>query len=460
MADGCNHFSFSGAAGSFKMSPSLPGPPGPPGKSAYEAAVEGGYTGTEAEFNTALGEVDTALQPSDVDAELSGSSTNPVQNKVVKSALDNKAPVIIDTASGAVASFPDGADGLPLHKLTVQIEPVQAGSGDPSPTNIRPISGWNGMTGGITAKNFVDKTEYIYPSDAFGVTLTYRQDGTITANGTGTNETPKIKVLTNKFTLPAGSYVFSGAGGINDDSYLRIRKYVDGVFNSNLISGNGTFTLQQAATVDIVFYLRANTTLNNVTYYPMIRLASDSDPTFEPYKGQTYQISWQTEAGTVYGGTLDATNGVLSVTNRTRFVSVDGNKILRAGTTAGGYNFIELKSKYFEDIQEIVMSNAYPVVTLVSPLGIWLSTDKTRIFVYDNRFVDLQTAKDIADTTNIQVLYALTTPVTYQLTPQEVATLLGVNNIWADCGQVSVEYRADTKLYIDSKIAAAVAALS
>ena len=47
------------------------------------------------------------------------------------------------TASGAIASFNDGANA-PVVDLTVSIEPVQSGSGDPSPDNVRPISGWTG----------------------------------------------------------------------------------------------------------------------------------------------------------------------------------------------------------------------------------------------------------------------------------------------------------------------------
>jgi hypothetical protein len=42
----------------------------------------------------------------------------------------------------------------------------------------------------------------------------------------------------------------------------------------------------------------------------------------------------------------------------------------------------------------------------------------------------------------------LKTPVTYQLTPTEVTLLLGYNNVWADTGDTTVTYRADTKLYI------------
>lgn len=47
------------------------------------------------------------------------------------------------TASGAVASFSDGAEDVPMDSCVVSIEPVQSGSGDPSPSNVRPISGWS-----------------------------------------------------------------------------------------------------------------------------------------------------------------------------------------------------------------------------------------------------------------------------------------------------------------------------
>lgn len=40
-----------------------------------------------------------------VDSELSDTSTNPVQNKVIKNALDNKSDVVIDTATGNKVVF-------------------------------------------------------------------------------------------------------------------------------------------------------------------------------------------------------------------------------------------------------------------------------------------------------------------------------------------------------------------
>jgi hypothetical protein len=40
------------------------------------------------------------------------------------------------------------------------------------------------------------------------------------------------------------------------------------------------------------------------------------------------------------------------------------------------------------------------------------------------------------------------TPVVYDITPIVIPSLYGQNNIYADTGDVSVTYRADTKLYI------------
>lgn len=56
------------------------------------------------------------------------------------------APPITAEESGAIASFSDGAGDLPVADLTVSIVPKQAGSGTPSPSNVRAISGFTAAT--------------------------------------------------------------------------------------------------------------------------------------------------------------------------------------------------------------------------------------------------------------------------------------------------------------------------
>ena len=75
---------------------------------------------------------------------------------------------------GAIASFNDG-QALPLTKLLIDIEPVQARSGDPSPNNERPIYGWSACNINDTGTNVWDEEWEVgtindsgnnYPSDS------------------------------------------------------------------------------------------------------------------------------------------------------------------------------------------------------------------------------------------------------------------------------------------------------
>ena len=52
--------------------------------------------------------------------------------------------------------------------------------------------------------------------------------------------------------------------------------------------------------------------------------------------------------------------------------------------------------------------------------------------------------------TPAQVVAKTITKTTYQLTPVQIAALAGLNNVWADCGPVEVEWVRDTEAVIDA----------
>ena len=186
---------------------------------------------------------------------------------------------------------------------------------------------------------------------------------------------------------------------------------------------------------------------------------------YEPYQGATYDITFPSAAGTVYGGTLDVTTGVLTVDmavvamgslswvyypNHLRF----GVKINGARYSGTGFGFDGACSIYAVSTANYVRMADKSVVIGCNFLG---NTDAAMI-VQDSAYTDAAVFKSAVS--GQKLVYPLATPVTYQLTPTEVTTLLGTNNIWADCGDSTVEYRADTKLYIDKKIAALAAAMN
>ena len=61
------------------------------------------------------------------------------------------------------------------------------------------------------------------------------------------------------------------------------------------------------------------------------------------------------------------------------------------------------------------------------------------IFVNDG-FTSVADANTLMASQKPTVVYPLATPQTYQLTPEEVDLLLGTNNIWADSGDITVQY--------------------
>lgn len=76
-----------------------------------------------------------------------------------------------DSASGSVASFSDGAGGVFAKNVKVNITPSQSGSGDPSPTNIRPISGYTQAVVTNTGSGKTFSATVDFPTTIYGGTL-------------------------------------------------------------------------------------------------------------------------------------------------------------------------------------------------------------------------------------------------------------------------------------------------
>ena len=98
------------------------------------------------------------------------------------------------------------------------------------------------------------------------------------------------------------------------------------------------------------------------------------------------------------------------------------------------------------------------MVASTNELGISGYQNSNDMYIRDLAYSDTTSFR--AAMNGVQICYYLATPIEVQLTPTEITTLLGTNNIFADCGDTTVDYYADTTLFVNKKIAAAVAALS
>jgi len=222
------------------------------------------------------------------------------------------------SASGAMVSFTDGSNE-PLSDLVIFITAAQSGSGDPSPTNIRPISGWTGAN--ITNKDDIDN----------------------------------------------------------------------------------------------------------------------------PTVANNYSVSWESEAGTVYGGNIDLVSGVLTVTHgmadlgKLTWTYVNPQNFFNADTTSIGIKSASSIDLICENYKYMGRGSTN-AMTSAQTGTIYhyndTSNNNTMVRVKDTDYTDATAFKTAMN--GVKLVYELATPLTYQLTPIMVRTLLGNNNIYADCGAIDV----------------------
>ena len=372
------------------------------------------------------------------------------------------------TVSGAVAYFMDGADGIPVRSLTAQIAPVQA-AGTPTPESPLPISGWTKATIPATGSNILD------PSTS--------EVGYIRADGSINIVTPvNYGVHSALIPVHAGdNLLLTGFYNYPTTDYFRIHGYDS---NGNWVEqlSFGTANDQQpnvrvTATVpDDIYYAKISyTTLAK----RMMLVFGSEDLPYAPFVGKTVSVNWQTEAGTVYGGTITYLGnklwqllptkagvdlGTLSWTAQ----SMSGNRtafyVPQSSLPAA-----PLYPQFSSDVPDALSSIATPTYQTASSWGVnsFLFTASAGVlpanalaYIFDaNQFADADDFR--AAVTGQTLVYALATPAApISLTADDVLSLLGDTNVWADCGDVSVDYRADTTLYIDGKVNAIMAAIA
>jgi len=322
--------------------------------------------------------------------------------------------------------------------------------------NICPISGWDSVDVNVRGKN-LNIFPYHEPSKtANGITWTVNSDGTVTANGTATATSLFIFHFrgTGDLLLKQGEYIISGcpSGGSSSTYRITSNRLVDGVgvnYPGADVGSGYTINVTEDTVIGVFASVATGATVNNLVFRPMIRLASDTDATFEPYNGNTTTVDL---GQTVYGGSLNVTTGVLTVDR----AMVDLGTLTWTRNTSD-YSYAYFYSNGLLRYSQIpLVCSHYPFVyggkaSLTTDKSIaYYSATSTRMTIRDDSYTDATSFKTAMS--GAQCVYSLLNPQIYQLTPTQVNTLLGgQNNVWADSGSVDVIYRADTKTYIDNK---------
>lgn len=419
-----------------------------------------------------------------------------------------------------------------LKSLLIPWTPTQSGSGDPSPSNVRPISGITGLnvyhpgnnivppdaeyeenyfinsSGEVESNNSYKYTPDYIPvepnttyyvsmnktiSTALGFTVPLYDSskgfierivaigssgssgkGTYTGSFTTTSATAfiRISVPKNSDTIEVRNQknyavVFPALGkNLFDKTDIKENKSIDasgeiinvnGYVISDLIPINGqcVFTATQLSVTGGKLRLatynssgtfierfvansvgvgsKENITVNNsnVAY---VRICMN--PTTESIDDAMVELgttatTYEPYTNTVYGGSLDLTTGVLTVEWAIFDLSQQDWSITQATNYKLRYCTIgEMKAN-----DTLLFCNQYAYGNLdINDLSIQKYTvrDNARIKIRDDSKQELTKAEWEAAIEGVYIASTLATPVTYQLTPTDIQTLIGDNVIWSD----------------------------
>lgn len=322
---------------------------------------------------------------------------------------------LIATATSGLVSFTTNV--IRPVKVTCEFSPVQEGTGDPSPDNVRPISGWTGCEIGHSGENLI--TNYLHANvnssgkvvshDTYDIALAPVQSG------------QKYKIAGETSDSASGVYAFFRTKpAINSTSY------------------NGERTVYNIENTDII--------TAPITGWIAVRTMKNVR-TVSIEKAELLTISWQTEAGTVYGGTvtLNEDGSADVVETYGQFVLNGNNSFAKQGSTG-----------WYTTIHPFALTggkNSISYCDSLKKINQQTSTAFGITFGYSgaNRIIITGSQADYSTSAKLNAYFSshpatcvsvLATPQTYHFSDiGQLQSFLDTNNIWHNMnGGITVEY--------------------
>ena len=338
---------------------------------------------------------------------------------------------LIRSVSGNLLNFKSAAQ-VPFESLVVNFEPVQSGSGDPSPTNIRPISGWSGANITKCGKNIFNILSYPLTGGwIHGGDGGYRSSSTTqykcTQDYIPISQFQGIKLVLNKRTDGTNP-------GIGFYSDTNENSFISGIKNNNSTKNTPwIFTIPQNAK-----YMRFTVPYSALNIQLEV---GETATAYEPYTSISYPVSW-TSQGTVYGGYVDLVSGILSAD---KIIFARNSSTMDNGEKYPGWRNSGIKQYIGAGLNGIVRDkNGNNMLCNVEPYyrANTTSSNTGELFFRKTDFgVGEAEFKEMAIDMQFIIPLNAVNPITYQLTPQQLKALRGANNIWSDAnGTVEAEF--------------------
>lgn len=360
--------------------------------------------------------------------------------------------------------------GYPLG-VKAKWEPVQEGSGDPSPENIRPIKGRDAVTVTRCGENLLNYDEFKTVPIINGTSVWENNGVTITA----INDDASTNFIYSSF--PTGARIPVTAGTVitlswDSDENTKGKVYIfDNGRQQSLTSADNanakhvTHTCKNDAKF-ITFRFGVSKAGDTIHYKNIqITLGSTAPTTYTPYIGQTNTL---TLPETIYGGEVDAVTG-------------EGQKTWQLLNNLSSYNYYEGKAeggwvqsedaiawflydpKFFPK-EAKVLSNIFNVVSNIA------NTVRPYTIGGKNNYIAFRLPRSVAATRNdvknwlasngVEIAFKPITQTPFTATgAQPIPALAGTNTVLTDADSATVTGRADPIKRIED-LEAAVASIN
>jgi hypothetical protein len=336
----------------------------------------------------------------------------------------------LEESGNPVVCYP--VAGYPLG-VKASWEPMQEGTGTPSPENIRPIKGRDSVKVERCGENLLDIAQCspATPGAAYGLTVTVDNTGLIRVFGI-----PKIDV-----DIPRATFRI-----LFTNQVILTKKYMAKWF---VVKGviNGITPIQNDKSIALQSPLSPNTSVD--VQFRLVYYTGDEPTTYTPYNGQTNTL---TLPETVYGGEVDAVSG-------------EGHRTWRTITLTGEEKFHIYAELFYLDLSKdssfVVEKPVYATAGKSSHYNYYLyakdcigvaGDGKSVVYSPNGKYPisdeGLQEwksylAAQYAAGTPVQVCYKLAEPVPFTATgAQHIPALAGVNTVLTDADSATVTGRA------------------
>lgn len=347
-----------------------------------------------------------------------------------KHIVDVLCPPLEETGNPVVC-YPVG--NYPLG-VTASWEPVQAGSGEPSPENIRPIKGRDSVQVERCGENLYNVNHFI---GSYWIDDNYHKSNDFVNIHSSFWASYKVPCNVGD-TINVSGFPELGGTSCVWTSDVSGEKYFKEAGSSQRV--NASYAVPSGAQC-LVLGVAGKLSMPDANYDNAMISIGAAPTAYTPYTGQTATI---TLPRTIYGGTVDAVSGVGKEVWKS--ITLDGVSEKFVNEYDDYWNLIPMNTPGIsnQNIDYIVSSHFYHAFGgNITGFLFTTSSMMKRYFATPDE-LNAYIAAQYAAGTPVQIAYKLVTPEPFTATgAQPIPALPGVNTLMTDADSVTVTGRAD-----------------